>query len=217
MSPTVQEERRMTHSFARVIAVGALVLGFGSSVYAQSGGSFGPDLPAVPGNLVVDEGFSLFFKAHAIGTQNYICLPAKAGVAWRQIEPQATLFQTFRDDVSQQLATHFLSANPDESGLARATWQHSFDSSRVWARMLRFSTDSNFVQPGAIPWFLLVTVGKAEGPTGGSTLTQTAYIQRLNTAGGAAPPTGCALTKDLGAFALVPYSADYFFYRKTQG
>jgi hypothetical protein len=49
----------------------------------------------VPGNLVVDEGFALFFKAHAIGTQNYLCAPAANGFAWRQIEPQATLFQTF--------------------------------------------------------------------------------------------------------------------------
>jgi len=211
----VQEERHMSHTFARAVFVGALALGFGSPGYAQNGVPFGPDLPAVPGNLVVDEGFSLFFKAHAIGTQNYMCLPAGAGLAWRQIEPQATLFQTFRDEVSQQLATHFLSANPDEAGLARATWQHSFDSSRVWARLLRFSTDANFVQPGAIPRFLLVTAGKAEGPTGGGLLTQTAYIQRLNTSGGAAPATGCALATDLGALALVPYSADYFFYRKN--
>jgi hypothetical protein len=216
MPLAVQEERHMTHTIARAIAIAALVLGFGSSIYAQNGVPFGPDLPAVPGNLVVDEGFSLFFKAHAIGTQNYLCAPAANGFAWRQIEPQATLFQTFRDDVSQQLATHFLSANPDEDGLPRATWQHSFDSSRVWARMLRFSTDANFVQPGAIPWFLLVRVGKAEGPTGGGVLAQTEYIQRLNTSGGVAPLTGCALATDVGAYALVPYSADYFFYRKSQ-
>lgn len=207
----------MTHTFARAIAVGALMLGFGSSVYAQNWGLFGPDLPAVPGNLVVDRGFSLFFKAHAIGTQNYLCLPAATGFAWLQIEPQATLFQTFRDEVSQQLATHFLSANPDENGLPRATWQHSFDSSRVWARRLQLSTDSNFVEPGAIPWFLLIAVGKADGPTGGGVLSQAAYIQRLNTSGGSAPSTGCALAANVGAFALVPYSADYFFYRKSQG
>jgi Protein of unknown function (DUF3455) len=205
----------MTHIFARTVAIGALILGFGSSIYAQNGVPFGPDLPAIPGNLVVDEGFSLFFQAHAIGTQNYLCAPATTGFAWRQIEPQATLFQTFRDDLNQQLATHFLSANPDEDGVARATWQHSFDSSRVWARMLRFSTDSNFVQPGAIPWFLLVMVGKADGPTGGGMLAQTAYIQRLNTSGGAAPSTGCATASDVGAFVIVPYSADYFFYRKN--
>jgi hypothetical protein len=64
---------------------------------------------------------------------------------------------------------------------------------------------------------LLVTVGKAEGPTGGGVLAQTAYIQRLNTSGGAPPSTGCALATHVGAFALVPYSADYFFYRKSQG
>ena len=150
----------MTHTFARAIAIGALVLGFGSSIYAQNGVPFGPDLPAVPGNLVVDEGFSLFFKAHAIGTQNYLCAPAANGFAWRQIEPQATLFQTFRDDVSQQLATHFLSANPDEDGLPRATWQHSFDGSRVWARMLISTMPLRPAEPFVV---LLIKVSKAEG------------------------------------------------------
>jgi len=206
----------MTHTFARAIAIAALALGCGSSVYAQNGVPFGPDLPAVPGNLVVEDGHSLFFKAHAIGTQNYMCLPSQTGFGWAQIEPQATLFQTFRGEPSQQLATHFLSANPDEFGLARATWQHAFDSSRVWAKMTRSSTDANFVEPGAIPWFLLTTVGKADGPTGGSTLAQTTFVQRLNTSGGAAPQTGCAVAADLGKLVLVPYSADYFFYRKDR-
>jgi hypothetical protein len=39
------------------------------------------------------------------------------------------------------------------------------------------------------------------------------YIQRLNTSGGIAPQTGCALATDIGRIALVPYAADYFFYR----
>jgi hypothetical protein len=46
-------------------------------------------------------------------------------------------------------------------------------------------------------------------------MTQTAYIHRLNTSGGAAPSTGCALTSDIGALALVPYAADYFFYKSS--
>ena len=72
--------------------------------------------------------------------QNYICLPVGAAFAWRPIGPQATLFQTFFG-FRQQVGTHFLSANPDEGGVARATWQHSLDTSRVWARLIETSSD----------------------------------------------------------------------------
>jgi hypothetical protein len=85
----------------------------------------------------------------------------------------------------------------------------------VWARALRSSTDPNYVEAGAIPWLLLTVTGAEAGPSGGSFLTQTAYIHRLNTSGGAAPSTGCALTSDIGALALVPYAADYFFYKSS--
>ena len=55
--------------------------------------------------------------------------------------------------------------------------------------------------------------GIQEGPTGGDTLTATTFIQRVNTWGGAAPPSGCAGLADVGAKAFVPYTADYFFYK----
>jgi len=51
------------------------------------------------------------------------------------------------------------------------------------------------------------------GPTGGDTLTKTTFIQRLNTAGGVAPSTGCRSSSDVGTLAFVPYTADYFFYK----
>jgi hypothetical protein len=35
----------------------------------------------------------------------------------------------------------------------------------------------------------------------------------VNTSGGVAPSTGCASATDVGKKALVPYTADYFFYR----
>jgi Protein of unknown function (DUF3455) len=54
--------------------------------------------------------------------------------------------------------------------------------------------------------------GVQEGPTGGDTLTAVTFIQRLNTAGGVAPSTGCSMSTDVGAKAFVPYTADYFFY-----
>jgi len=68
--------------------------------------------------------------------------------------PQATLF----NEHGQQVITHFLSPNPDEAGTARATWQHSRDTSAVWARAIASSSDPAFVAPGAIPWLLLELV-----------------------------------------------------------
>jgi Protein of unknown function (DUF3455) len=58
-------------------------------------------------------------------------------------------------------------------------------------------------------------MGTDRGPTGGHWLTETTYMQRVYTAGGLAPTTGCAHTRDIGQKALVPYIADYFFYKAT--
>jgi len=165
--------------------------------------------PAVPADLNVNADESAFLIAHAVGTQNYVCLPASAGgYAWVLFGPQATLF----DDEGGQVITHFLSTNPVE-GLPRATWQHSRDTSSVWASLVRSSTDPAYVAPNSIAWFLLRPVGTQYGPEGGARLTRTSAIQRVNTLGGLAPATGCAVSADAGKKSLVPYAADYVFYR----
>lgn len=174
------------------------------------------DVPAVPAKLVVEAGHEVFLVGHAAGTQNYVCLPTATGVAWKFIGPQATLFIDLPFDYQQQVATHFLSANPDESGVARPTWQHSLDSSQVWGALMETSSDANFVAPGAIPWLLLRVAGHATGPEGGSALTQAKFIQRVNTSGGVAPATGCSQAGEIGVLALVPYTTDYFFYRPSR-
>ena len=163
--------------------------------------------PPVPPTLQVPTGNKAFLEGDAIGTQDYICLPSGAGFAWTFFGPQATLF----NEHDEQIITHFLSPNPFESGTPRATWQHSKDTSTVWAVTIASSSDPDFVAPGAIPWLLLKVVGAQNGPTGGDTLSATTFIQRLNTAGGVAPSTGCTLSTDVGKMALVPYTAEYFF------
>jgi hypothetical protein len=165
--------------------------------------------PVVPSNLEVPAGSTAFLIGHARGTQNYVCLPKDAGFSWTLFGPQATLF----DDNGNQQITHFLSANPVENGTLRPTWQHSGDTSTAWAAAIQSSTDSNFVAPGAIPWLLLQVVGAQDGPALGHKLTYTTYIQRVNTAGGIAPAGGCSAATDVGRKALVPYMADYVFYR----
>jgi Protein of unknown function (DUF3455) len=56
-------------------------------------------------------------------------------------------------------------------------------------------------------------VGTQDGPTDGDKLSETTFIHRVNTSGGIAPATGCALSADIGKRAFVPYEADYFFYK----
>jgi hypothetical protein len=174
--------------------------------------------PAVPFGLDAPEGTVPYIEGHASGTQNYICLPSATGFAWTFFSPQATLFtdiKFFQKDIQQQIITHFLSPNPDEDNLARVTWQSSLDTSAVWAKAAKSSVDSSFVAVGAIPWVLLDVVGARPGPAGGALLTPAVAIQRVNTHGGAAPATGCTQATDVGATALSPYTADYFFYRKA--
>ena len=169
------------------------------------------EVPPVPDTIQVPAGNKAFLLGHAVGTQNYICLPSASGFSWTLVGPQATLF----DEDDGQLTTHFLSPNPRESGLARATWQHSRDTSSVWARAIASSPDPDFVKPGAIPWLLLQAVGAAKGPDGGDRLTAATFLHRVNTVGGMAPATGCAQSTDVGARAFAPYLADYIFYKRT--
>ena len=170
--------------------------------------------PPVPANIQVPAGNKAFLVGHAVGTQNYVCLPSGAGVAFTLFTPQATLFK----DNDKQITTHFFSPNPFENGTIRATWQDSRDTSTVWGQVKpdNSSSDPNFVAPGAIAWLLVTVVGAQDGPNGGDTLTATTYIQRLNTSGGVAPSTGCASATDVGNQAFVPYTADYFFYRSGE-
>jgi Protein of unknown function (DUF3455) len=161
--------------------------------------------PDVPTNLQVPAGNRLFRVAHAVGTQDYVCL--STGWASPAYGPQATLF----DDENEQILTHFLSPNPDELNTPRPTWQDSHDTSIVWANPMPGA--SYTPDPTAIPWLLLKVVGKAEGPTGGDRMTGATYIQRVNTTGGLKPTGACAE----GAKALVPYTADYYFYKSTVG
>jgi hypothetical protein len=174
--------------------------------------------PEVPDDLRVEEGNVPFLIGHAIGTQNYACSPSGAAFAWVLFTPEATLF----NDSGKQLITHFFSPNPDEpntdarvvaDGAIRATWEHSGDTSFVWANAVAPpSFDPDFVQPNSVAWLKLKTVGTQEGPSGGDTLTRTTFIQRVNTLGGLAPSTGCSVAADVGKKAFIPYTADYVFY-----
>ena len=166
--------------------------------------------PIVPpgSGLEVDGPDQAFLLGHATGFQNYECQPIDllGRVDWVLFTPQATLF----NDQNEQIIGHFNSPNPDEARVVRATWQDSADTSMVWAAAVKVVT----VDPNSIPWVKLVRVGSRVGPTGGKTLSDTTFVQRVNTHGGLAPSTGCDQLPDVGKRAFMPYTADYFFYKK---
>ena len=191
--------------------------------------------PATPTDITPPAGNSAFLVGHALGTQGYVCLPTSpvaSTASWtvKGARPEATLFQTFFGQ-KIQIITHFLSPNENPNGDAtrplpfgNATWQSSFDSSKVWAQVLTnpdrknsitAGSDASCPNTGSIACLLLQTVGSQQGPTGGRILADTTFVQRLNTNGGSAPAEGCFTSADVGNQALVPYTADYFFYRKA--
>ena len=77
--------------------------------------------PPVPANIQVPAGNKAFLVGHAVGTQNYVCLPSGTGFKFILFTPQATLF----NDNDKQVMTHYFSPNPSEGGTIRATWQDS--------------------------------------------------------------------------------------------
>jgi hypothetical protein len=176
---------------------------------AQASESITP--PAVPIDIEVPAGFKPFFVGHAVGTQNFICVKAATptGGEWWPIGPQATVF----DGEGEQTLTHYQSKNPFKNDMLHATWQHSRDTSQVWATRFSGSLDPTYVAPGAIEWLRLDVTGAQVGPTGGNKLSSALFIQRVNTVGGVKPPAADCTSGTLNNRRLVDYEADYYFYR----
>ena len=208
-------------SLASRSLVAALVLGCSLGVVTQAVAQVTP--PPTPDKITPPAGNTAFLVGHALGTQGYICLPTSTGgTSWtiNAARPEATLFSDlFGQPV--QIITHFASidANPNANAPTpvplggNATWQSSFDTSKVWAKAVESidagSDPASCPNDGAIPCLLLQSIGNQKGPTGGNLLAKASFVQRLNTRGGAAPTTACSV----GQTQLVPYAADYFVYR----
>jgi hypothetical protein len=194
----------MTNNFMKCVTTLAVTLALApQTAHAQR-----IVLPEIPDAIQVPDGNKAFLVGHAVGTQNYICqesATSQSGVAWVLFGPQATLF----DGHDEQIMTHFLSPNPGEGDMPRPTWQHSRDTSRVWAMAAR----PPFAVPEAIPWLLLEVAGAQDLPRGGDRLKKTTYIHRVNTVGGVAPAEGCELPTQINNRMFVPYEADYVFYK----
>lgn len=234
-SETLELENTMTYKMNPLMRKAERVrkllagLALGCALAAHSQDMTSPTTPAL---ITPPPGNSVFMAGHAVGTQGYVCLPvttAAAAVSWtvKNARPEATLFQRlFGQDF--QVITHFLSFNtspnesaPDPLPFGSATWQSSFDSSKVWAQVLHSNSilagsDPSCPNTGAIPCLLLQSIGSADGPGGGTMLSKTTFVQRLNTSGGSAPADGCSTAVDVGSQVLVPYTADYYFFHQDK-
>ncbi|MBZ5656953.1 MAG: DUF3455 domain-containing protein [Acidobacteriia bacterium] len=205
----------------RSLFVAALVLACAFGTVTLAAAQVTP--PTTPTDIAVPAGNFAFLVGHAFGSQGYTCLPTSTGgTAWNlTARPEATLF-TDLFGAQFQIITHFQSINenpkpsivPPLSG--NATWQSSLDSSRVWAVKVKGidagSDPASCPNSGSIQCLLLQSVGNKKGPTGGNLLFKTTFIQRLNTNGGAVPATACTV----GQTQLVPYTADYYFFRASK-
>ena len=179
--------------------------------------------PTTPIDIAVPEGNSPFLVGHAVGTQGYTCLPtANGGTAWSTTaRPEATLFTKFFGQ-EIQIITHFTSINenpkPDVTVplSGNATWQSSFDTSKVWAAAVGHidagADPASCPNKGAIQCLLLKSLGNQQGPTGGRLLDNVSFVQRLNTKGGSAPTSTCTV----GQTQLQGYTADYYFFHEDK-
>jgi hypothetical protein len=164
-------------------------------------------------------GNTAFLIAPAFGSQGYTCLPTSTGrTGWNPTaRPEATLFTNVFGHLVQ-IITHFASINANPKDFVakpvplsgNATWQSSFDTSKVWAAAVGHidaGTDASCPNTGSIQCLLLQSVGNQEGPTGGKLLAKVTFVQRLNTKGGSAPTSACTV----GQTQLQGYQADYVF------
>jgi FtsP/CotA-like multicopper oxidase with cupredoxin domain len=155
----------------------------------------GPAAPDVPDRIEVGVGHTPFLVGHARGVQIYTCQAAGTEFAWSSATPQADLY----DGHGKRIITHF----------AGPTWQAKDGSAVVGRRV-----DGVTVDATAIPWLILSAASTSSGP-GGDRLTATTFIQRINTTGGLPPAAAACQAGSVGTVASIPYTADYWFWKRT--
>jgi hypothetical protein len=171
--------------------------GSGGTVAAGGlGGAAWLTPPTIPAALAVPAGATIKARTHAVGAQIYTCTAsagdADAGAttyAWVLKAPDAKLF----DADGVQVGTH--GAGPN--------WTSSDGSVAIGMKVAGVDAPA----AGSIQWLLL----RVSSTSGAGVFSDATFVQRLNTAGGVAPATGCDATS-AGTDTPVGYSADYYFY-----
>jgi hypothetical protein len=175
----------MKHSLSRLSAAAISVSATSALACLE------PSAPAVPGQLVPPVGNKVFLVAHAVGFRTYRCDPTSG--QWTLVAPLADLY----GDDGTLIGTHF-------SGPA---WEARDGSYVTAARVAGTNAD-----PTALDWLLLRTRASGSGYEG-DRLAGTTYVQRVATTGGRAP---IASEHDvLGDMVEIPYTADYYFWKKV--
>jgi len=179
------------HASVRLAPFAAIAL-----LAACAGTSLKPTPPTVviPANLAAPANETLARTLWAEGVQIYECRAGSAGAApaWVFVAPDASL----RTADGVLVGHHY----------AGPTWEAGDGSKVVGA--VKAKVDSP--DAGAIPWLLLAT--HSTGKPG--LFANVTSIQRVATAGGAMPATGCDSTS-VGQQAKVPYKAQYTQYIPT--
>jgi hypothetical protein len=143
-----------------------------------------PEAIDPPPNVTLDVAYN------ASGVQIYACSAPKPGEApaWVLEAPHA-----------------LLNAGRDVAGIhfAGPIWQ-ALDGSSIKGAKL---ASADAPKDGAAAWLLLSATASGSG-----TFEKVTHVQRLDTEGGKPPSEGCD-AQHLGAKVLVPYRANYFFYR----
>ena len=163
------------------LCFGVALLALAHPVLAQS-----PPVPLAVGDSVV------LLKAQASGVQIYTCkAKAPEGKAaptygWVLKAPEADLVGSDGGKIGR----HY----------AGPTWEAADGSKTVGSLLASASA------PGSIPWLLL-----AASTSGRGQFSKVTYVERVFTAGGAAPKSGADVAH-AGTEVRVPYTATYIFY-----
>jgi len=132
------------------------------------------------------------FVLNAQGVQIYSCKPGKDPYtwAWSFVAPEATLLEQ-----GVTVGRHY----------AGPTWESASDRSSAKGTV-RERQDGG---TGNIPWLLL----SATSSEGDGKFAKVTSVQRLATRGGIEPTEPCN-EANVGKEARVPYTADYYFYKR---
>ncbi len=151
-----------------------------------------------PSITAPSDGGGVIMHASATGTQDYTCIGDDAGgtpFVWTFVGPEAEL----KDCHGATVGHHFAS----DAGATAPEWRTN-DGAFVIAKKLA-ALDAG---TGNVPELLL----QATANGGAGTLTGAGFVERLNTAAGAAPAAATCNGTVNGTTQKVTYSADYYFF-----
>lgn len=147
--------------------------------------------PDVPEKLTAPAAEEVILRAHATGSQIYVCQPGSdQKPAWTLKAPEAELF----DADGKSIGRHY----------AGPMWKHA-DGSEVTGKV---TARQDSPDGDAIPWLLLT----ASGHSGSGVLSRVTTIQRIHTKGGQPPAAASCDDSQRGHESKSAYSADYYFY-----